>query len=108
MKKRIALFLGTSAVAFVEWLMFELLRTPYRPPADMLTLLGTEKYGLITFMVALAVFWTIVSIWILATTRLTLRQYFGFLTLAAFQLGGLLYIVRNPLRPVTPWELLWS
>jgi hypothetical protein len=108
MRKRIALFLGTSAFALAEWLMFELLRTPYRPPADMLTFLGTEKYGLVTLMLALAIFWTIVSIWILATTRLTLRHYFGFLTLVAFLMGGVLYIVKHPHRPVTPWELLWS
>lgn len=83
--------------------MFELLRTPYRPPADMLTLLGTEKYGLVVFMVAVAIFWTIALIWIFATTRLTLQHYFAFLTLLAFLMAGILHFVRNPHRPVTPW-----
>ena len=108
MNKRIAIFVGTAAIAIAEWLMFELLRTPYRPPADMTTLLGTEKYGLIALMVAVAIFWTIALIWISATTRLTLLHYLGFLTQLAFQMGGILYLVKNPQWPVTPWELLWS
>ena len=52
--KREALFLGTAAMAVAEWLMFELLRTPYRPPGDMLTLLGVEKFGLAAMMIAAA------------------------------------------------------
>lgn len=42
---RIVVVAGTLLIAFVEWLLFELIRTPYGPPHDMLTLLGQEKYG---------------------------------------------------------------
>ena len=82
--------------------MFELLRTPYRPPEDMLTFLGTENTGLVTFMVALAIFWTIVSIWILVTTRLTLRHYFGFLTLVAFLDGRSTLYCEEPTQARYP------
>jgi len=42
------------ALAFIEWVLFELLRAPYRPPEDMTTFLGTEKYAVIAFMMLLA------------------------------------------------------
>lgn len=35
--RRIAVVGGTLLTAFLEWLLFELIRTPYRPPHDMLT-----------------------------------------------------------------------
>jgi hypothetical protein len=38
-----------GALAFMEWLLFELLRMAYRPSQDMLTFLGAEKYGVRLF-----------------------------------------------------------
>ena len=107
MKQRV-LFFGTAVIAVTEWLMFELLRTPYRPPVDMLTFLGTEKYGLVAIMFATAVFWVLAVIWIFATTRLTLRECFAFVTLIACLMAVISYIATNLHRPVTPWEMLWA
>jgi hypothetical protein len=106
--KPLLLFLGTVAVAFSEWLMFELLRTPYRPPHDMLTFLGAEKYGLVAFMTFVGIAWAIGVVLIVATTKLTIRDLLAFIMLVAAILALVQYIVRHPHRPVTPWELLWS
>jgi hypothetical protein len=108
MMNRIVLYLGSPAVAFAEWLMFELLRTPYRPPHDMLTFLGTEKYGLVALMVCIGILW-IGGAAITFTTRvMVLRDYLVFIAVLAAILALIHYIVRNPGRPVTPWDLLWS
>jgi hypothetical protein len=106
--KLFSLYVGTSAIALAEWMMFELLRTPCNPPDDMLTFLGTEKYALVFFMGAVAIMWAIALIWILATTRLTLQHYFGYMTLLAVLLAGFQHVVRYPPWPVTPWHLVWS
>ncbi len=106
--KRLWLFLGTIAVALAEWLMFELLRTPYGPPHDMGTFLGTEKYGLVAFMTFVGVAWAICVLLIVATTKFTIRDLLAFITLVAAILALVQYAVRHPHRPVTPWELLWS
>ena len=106
--KRLVLFLGTPANAFAEWLMYELLRTPYRPPHDMLTFLGTEKFPLAAFMIGLGVVWSGVVAITFATKTLNLRDHFVFVAILAVILAFVQYIVRNPGRSVTPWELLWS
>ena len=105
--RKLFLFLGTVCVAFIEWLLFELLRTPYAPPRDMLTLLGQEKYQVVGFMIFVGFVWIMISIWLLFTSRLTLRQYFGFIALIAILLSGFLFILRNPNRPITPWDMMW-
>src|SRR5689334_18279569 len=45
---------ATMGFAAVEWLLFELIRTPYHPPYDMLTLLGQEKYAVFGLMGVIA------------------------------------------------------
>ncbi len=105
--RRAILFLGTLAVVLLDWLLFELVRTPYRPPQDMLTLLGQEKIAVVGFMSCLAIGWMAVSLWLFATTRFSLRDYLGFMTLVAVLLSAVLYIVRYPHRSTTPWEMLW-
>lgn len=101
------LFIGTISVALIEWLLFELLRTPYAPPRDMLTLLGQEKYQIVGFMWLLGVAWILISIWLLVTSRLTIRQYFAFTAMIAFLLSIFVFILRNPIREVTPWDMMW-
>jgi hypothetical protein len=102
------LFVGTVVVAVSEWLMFELMRTPYRPPQDMTTFLGQEKYSLLLLMYCVAAVWLAVLIWILTTAKLSIRDYLSFTTLAAVLLASVAYIVRHPPWTVTPWELLWQ
>ena len=99
---------GTLVTAFVEWLMLELLRTPYRPPADMLTFLGTEKYALVAVMIALAAVWLAVTVVVLTRTRFSIANYLVFTAVVAALAGSSGYIVGNPHRPVTPWDLLLS
>ncbi|SFI81486.1 hypothetical protein SAMN05421753_112188 [Planctomicrobium piriforme] len=101
-RKRIAKLL--CSIAFMQWLLFELIRIPYRPPEDMLTLLGTEKYGLIGLMVCLAavgflliLFWSVQSIW-------TKRDVVFVSTLVLILLGSGLIIVLYPAWPVTPFN----
>lgn len=103
-QKRIAVTL--CALAFAEWLLFELLRTPYRPPQDMLTFLGIEKYAVIAVMFAIAVVgllllwhWAAHFIW---TTKDTIKLA-ALLSLLA---GAGVFVVFHPGRPVTPWHLL--
>lgn len=104
--KLAVIFGGTTAVVLVEWLMFELLRTPYRPPEDMRTLLGVEKYQLLVFMIMVAVTWTLVVLCVFATEKSTRRERRGFLALLAVLPAMLLYIILVPHRPVTPWEII--
>ncbi len=107
MTRSLLLFIGTAAVALLEWLLFELLRTPYSPPRDMLTLLGQEKYQVVGFMWFAGVVWILIAIWLLFTSRLSLRQYLSFIAMIAFLLSGFLAILRNPIRSVTPWDMMW-
>ena len=106
--RRIAVVGGTLLIAFLEWLLFELIRTPYRPPHDMLTLLGQEKYGVAGFMGLLFAIWLTMMLYFALSSRFTVRDYLGFMGLLGVLLaiGG--YLVGNPLRPVTPFDLLWK
>jgi hypothetical protein len=101
------LWIGTIAIALVEWQLFELLRAPYRPPEDMRTLLGTEKYSLPYVMTMIGIVWAVVSIWLLVTSRPTLRDLLASMTLIAVLLSLFVSVLNNPPWPVTPPELLW-
>lgn len=94
-------------LVFVEWILFELLRAPYRPPQDMTTLLGTEKYAFIAFMIILALtgmmpilYWTARSAW-------TKRDRIIFTLLVATLIGLLALVIFAPWWPVTPFRLLF-
>jgi hypothetical protein len=50
----------------------------------MLTLLGQEKYQVVGFMWFLGAVWISIAIWLLFTSRLTLRQYLSFTAMIAF------------------------
>ena len=100
-------FGGTSVVAVTEWLLFELLRTPYRPPHDMLTALGTEKYAVITVMGLIASLWAAALVLTVLLRRYSSRDLLHFAILLVAISAAAAYIVRHPHRSVTPWELLW-
>jgi uncharacterized membrane protein HdeD (DUF308 family) len=101
------LWIGTIAIALMEWSLFELLRAPYRPPEDMRTLLGTEKYSLPYVIAMVGIAWAVVSIWLLVTSRPTLRDLLAFMTLIALLLSLFTFVLKTPPWPVTPPELLW-
>jgi Na+/H+-dicarboxylate symporter len=103
-RKRIVATL--CGLGFAEWVLFELLRTPYRPPHDMLTFLGTEKYGVIMLMVGMLIlgaglvgWWAVRSVW-------TAKDMTVVVTVLAVLLGAGVFVFFHPGRPVTPFNLL--
>lgn len=107
-KGRSIVVVTTLCWAIIEWLLFELRRTPYRPPHDMKTLLGTERDGVVFVMGGLAVGWFLCLIMICLRSKFTRTDYVRFglmLFLLAVIVGGL---AMFPWWPVTPYELLWS
>ena len=102
------LTIGTLFVAIAEWLMFELLRTPYEPPHDMMTFLGQEKYSLVAPMALFLIGWLVVVAVTLLRAKLTLKHHLFFIVLVALILAFFFYILENPRRPVTPWHFIWS
>ena len=91
--------------AFVEWFLFELLRAPYRPPHDMTTFLGTEKYGVMAVMIILAVCgfglvwsWAVRSTW-------TRRDVITLAVLVTVLIGAGSVVIIAPRWPVTPFHL---
>lgn len=92
------------ALWIMEWLLFELLRAPYRPPHDMTTFLGREKYAVMAFMLALAlggfgllVKWAASSTW-------TRRDVAVISLVLMFLMGAGIYVVICPGWPVTPLQ----
>lgn len=102
------LFRGTLAVAIFEWLMFELLRMPYRPPADMRTMLGMEKYDLFGFMCFIAAVWLLCTIAVLVLERLTKLNFVAFVALLVAIAATYAIIIVNPPWSVTPWNHILS
>ena len=99
---------GTLSVAFAEWLMFEYVRTPYWAPKAMESHLGGGTYWIAALMTCVGVCWLIFVATTLARCRFTIRDYFTILAILAITFALLAYLVENPRRDVTPWELLWQ
>lgn len=95
-------------VAILEWALFELLRVPYQPPHDMRTLLGTEKYMVRDLMIGVAVLGNVYVLYLVLTSSFSIRGYFYLTSFVALLLTIGVVVVRHPLWPVTPWELLWQ
>lgn len=106
--RRSGIVAGTLLIAFVEWLSFELIRTPYRPPHDMATLLGHEKYAVVGFMGVLFAVWVGTTVCLALSSRFTLRDLLAFTALLGVLLAVGGYLVGNPLWPVTPLERIWK
>jgi hypothetical protein len=94
-------------LAFIEWVLFELIRAPYRPPRDMTTFLGTEKYAVIAFMLFLAVVGFSLMCWWAARSAWTKRDVSAVTILVIAIIGAGMYVVIRPNWPVTPlnWVL---
>lgn len=93
-------------LVFVEWLLFELLRAPYRPPQDMTTFLGTEKYGVIAFMSVLAVIGFGLLFWWGVSSAWTRRDVVVIALLASIVVVAGSVVGLAPSWPVTPFHLL--
>jgi hypothetical protein len=92
---------------FVEWILFEIIRTPYRPPYDMTTFLGTEKYPIILFMLGLAVLGLGLIVWWAVRSAWSKRDVITIALLVVVLAAALAYVVFYPCWPVTPlnWVL---
>ena len=88
-------------LVFTEWLLFELLRTPYRPPQDMTTFLGTEKYAVIALMVGVGVGGLSLILWWAARSAWTRRDVTAVALFVAVVMGAGIYVVINPGWPST-------
>ena len=103
-RKRIAATL--SGLVVIEWVLFELLRAPYRPPEDMTTFLGTEKYGVIAFMLVLAVCGLVLLLWWGLRSTWTRRDATVIVILATALTLAVSAVVVAPRWPVTPFRLI--
>jgi hypothetical protein len=94
------------AIAFfnAEWWLFELVRAPYRPPYDMSTFLGTEKYAVMQFMAVLAFGWLCTTIFLTIRFRFNARDYIVYAGLILGMTGAIALAVFYPNWPVTPLE----
>jgi len=103
-RKRIVATL--CGLAFAEWVLFELLRTPYRPPHDMLTFLGQEKYGVIMLMLGMLVLGAGLVVWWATRSVWTAKDITIVASLLALLTGAGVFVLFHPGRPVTPFNLL--
>jgi hypothetical protein len=103
-RKRVAA--TVVSLALVEWVLFELVRMPYRPPQDMTTFLGTEKYTVIAFMLLLAVSGLGLFLWWAVRSTWTSRDVTVIATLLAVVVSAGAVAVFAPSWPVTPFELI--
>ena len=94
-------------LTFIEGILFELIRAAYRPPEDMRTFLGTEKYAVIAFMVFLAAVGLSLMCWWAARSAWTKRDITAVAILFPVIMLAVIYIVIKPGWPVTPlnWVL---
>ena len=100
-RKRVAAAL-CSLVA-VEWILFEFLRAPYRPPQDMTTFLGTEKYAVIGLRFSLAV------IGCALLSRWTVRFSWTSRDVTVLALAASVLMVATSTVVIAPsWQLLHS
>lgn len=97
---------GIVCICLLEWLLFELLRAPYRPPRDMTTFLGTEKYPVFFFMALLAVISLLWGAWFIFRRTWTRQDVTGVTALIALILLLGACAVFAPRWPVTPWHLI--
>ena len=99
-RKRLAV--AIIILTLVEWILFEVMRTPYRPPQDMTTFLGTEKYPLILFMLGLAVCGLGLIVWWALRSTWSKWDIISIALLVAALTGAVAYVVIYPSWPVTP------
>ncbi|WP_397570350.1 hypothetical protein [Schlesneria sp. T3-172] len=97
---------ATILFAVVEWLLFEYVRVPYRPPYDMLTMLGQEKYLVFGWMLMILAGWLgflILCWWEISFTR---KDYVLFVALLICLITIFGIVIAFPTWPVTPFDLI--
>jgi len=87
-------------------MMLELIRIPYRPPRDMLTFLGQEKYGIFALMGIIAAGWSLYVLCDGLRPLPTARDGLAFVALLVAVAAVLTAVVICPPWPVTPLDLI--
>ena len=105
---RIVVVATTCVIVFIEWLLCELVRLPYRPPHDMNTFLGTEKYSVPYVIAAIAMAWAAFLVYMTCFAQFTLRDFFIFMGLCACLAIIFGLIIAFPMWTVSPPELIWG
>ena len=109
LRDRIVVMAVTLGVFNFEWIFLELIRSPYRPPDDMSTLLGgTEIVVVENFMGLGAIAWLICVAWFWSRFTFTRTDYIGFTAVCGALLVAAVLIIRYPIWPVARFELIWK
>ena len=103
-RRRVAL--AVVGVIGCEWILFELMRAPYRPPHDMTTLLGTEKYEVLLLMVVIGASRAIGGIWAIRRRSWSKADIGIISSLICVLLLALTRLIIAPSWPVSPWPLI--
>lgn len=98
-----SLYGGTLTMALAAWFVFELVRAPYRPPEDMNSLLGGEKYGLLATMLVAMVIWGFATVSMLQDASLSSEKRVIFACFVLMLGGVFAVLVVAPAWPVIPW-----
>lgn len=98
----------TFAFFVVEWLLFELVRLPYRPPHDMRTFLGQEKDLVPGLMGTIAVGWLLYVVCDGLRPLPAVRDAIAFAAMFCVLLVVAATVVFYPPWPVTPFNLLFQ
>jgi hypothetical protein len=105
---RSPLVLCSLAFAFTEWILFELLRMPYRPPVDMLTFLGRqEKHAVMAAMGVALITWLLAVVRMGSTSKATYRERVATMVVVLLLATALGVAVVFPLWAVTPVKYLF-
>lgn len=86
--------------------MLLLLWFPYRPPQDMTTFWGTEKYAVMGVMFVLAVFGFGLLLWWAVRSTWTSRDFTVLALVATVLAVAVSLAVIAPRWPVTPFDLI--
>ncbi len=93
-------------LVFAEWVLFELIRVPYRPPQDMLTFLGTEKYAVMALMMGVAVVGAMLLVWWSLRSSWSKRDLAIIAALLAILTVAGTLVIFHPAWSVTPLQML--
>lgn len=100
--------LTTIFVALIEWLLLEAMRAPYRPPEDLNSFLGTEKYAVPYMMGIIFLAWFASIVYVGCRLSYTTRDLLGFVTIVLILLAIVMLAVKYPSWLIVPPELMWK
>ncbi|NQV25378.1 MAG: hypothetical protein HQ518_13535 [Rhodopirellula sp.] len=105
---RTAICLVTIFFLFIEWLLIEAMRLPYRPPHDMNTLLGQEVFTIPYIMGFIACGWLLLAITVSLKCLFTWQDFIAFTLLFLLLATAFGLLIAYPFWSVTPFKHLLS